>query len=370
MNRLSNDAKPFQESKSLDIRISESLNRQKTCGDSQIDIRQSNESTKESDNSIKTETKNSNLSHYSETIYKLPEKLPPLRRKAKEIGMSNLVEADTNYLNFGVFYPGKIFKCNLSLTNITDHTHTVFVTFDHSSRFTQSQFLRSSPENSLPDKLEYPMENSELAHNCWHFMLSPSNKTFEKSFTVDLPPHEAIQFGVVIKSPCTTRAQKFFSAVKVELAEEDLMSQLLSRGKNSIYILSEAEIMTPKLECCKELMHEQTGLKIIPLVVKCDSEIQRVKIPFKNTGTKDLELILKIFKYPSPDDKEESESIADSRCMPNIVKIQSGSTNFISICVSQITKDIQGKKEQKVLVAKIKDTLMVYSYILEYSYIP
>ena len=185
--------------------------------------------------------------------------------------MWNLIEADTNYLNFGAFYPGKIFKCNVSLTNTTVHTHTISVSFDHSANFNRGQFLRGSPENTLPDSLEFPVRNSEPWQNCWYFMLSPSNKTFEKTFSVDLPPHETVQFGVVIKSPCITKPQKYFSAVKIELSEEDLMSQLLTNERDSIYILSEAKIMTPKLECCRELVHVQTGLKIIPLVVKCDS---------------------------------------------------------------------------------------------------
>eukprot|EP00826_Nyctotherus_ovalis_P004824 TRINITY_DN1106_c0_g1_i11.p2 TRINITY_DN1106_c0_g1~~TRINITY_DN1106_c0_g1_i11.p2 ORF type:complete len:202 (+),score=48.07 TRINITY_DN1106_c0_g1_i11:784-1389(+) len=201
-------------------------------------------------------------------------------------------------------------------------------------------------------------------------MLSPTEKTFDKSFCTSLAPHETVQFGVVIKSPCTNRSSKFFSLVKISLSEEDVMSQLLDDDKDSLLVLSEAEIVTPKLECSKELIHDRTGLKIIPLVVKCDSPIQRLRVPFKNGGSKDLELTLSVLRYPVADESSEVESLAVCRCLPNAVKIPSGSVNFISICVSQITKETEGRREQKVLVAKVKDTLMMYSYILDCSFIP
>lgn len=292
--------------------------------------------------------------------------IPP-KRRLRENGIANLIEADTNYLNFGVFYPGKIFKCNLALTNITEHTHIISVCFDSSS----AQFEESRlPKGTLPEGLQCPIPNSERTANCWHFMLSPSNKTFDKSFTASLAPHETIQFGVVIKSPCTNRPQKFFSLVKVYLSEEDLMSQLLDSGKNSLLVLSEAEVVTPKLECCKELIHDPTGMKIVPLVIKCDSNIQRLRVPFKNAGGRDLELILNVLRYPAPDESSDAEPLAVCRCLPNTAKIPSGAISFISICVSQITKEAQGKREQKILLVKIKDTLMMYSYILDCCFIP
>eukprot|EP00826_Nyctotherus_ovalis_P027848 TRINITY_DN2181_c0_g1_i7.p1 TRINITY_DN2181_c0_g1~~TRINITY_DN2181_c0_g1_i7.p1 ORF type:complete len:337 (-),score=83.03 TRINITY_DN2181_c0_g1_i7:155-1165(-) len=299
------------------------------------------------------------------TFLTLANFVPP-RRRLRENGIANLIEADTNYLNFGVFYPGKIFKCNLALTNITEHTHIISVYFDSSSAHFEESLL---PKAALPEGLQYPIANSEKTNGCWHFMLSPSNKTFDKSFSASLAPHETIQFGVVIKSPCINRPQRFFSLVKVCLSEEDLMSQLLDSGKDSLAVLSEAEVVTPKLECCKELIHDPTGMKIVPLVIKCDSNIQRLRVPFKNAGGRDLELILNVLRYPAPDESSDAEPLAVCRCLPNTAKIPSGAISFISICVSQITKEAQGKREQKILLIKIKDTLMMYSYILDCSFI-
>jgi len=280
----------------------------------------------------------------------------------RDNGIANLIEVDTNYLNFGTFYPGKIFKCNLALTNITEHSHIVSVSFDNTNpQFEEAQL----PKNHAPDKT--PLANSEITNNCWYFMLSPTNKTFDKSFSASLAPRETIQFGVVIKSPCINYPQKFFSLINISLSEEDIMSQLLDSNKNKLVVLSEAEVITPKLECYKELIHDPTGLKIVPLVIKCDGAIQRLRVPFKNAGSRDLELTLNVLRYPVPD--ESSEPLAVCRCLPNTVKIPSGSISFISICVSQITKEIQGKREQKVLLAKVKDTLMMYSYILDCSFI-
>jgi uncharacterized membrane protein len=320
----------------------------------------SNNSPKENIAVQNNEDKNLNLKPLLSTNNHLLIEIP--KRRVRDNGIANLIEVDTNYLNFGTFYPGKIFKCNLALTNITEHNHIVSVSFDNlSGEFEEEQL----PKNYTPNRI--PLPNSEVTNGCWYFMLSPTNKTFDKSFSASLDPHETIQFGVVIKSPCINYPQKFFSLINISLSEEDIMSQLLDSNKSSLTVLSEAEVITPRLECSKELIHDATGLKIVPLVIKCDNAIQRLRVPFRNAGSRDLELVLNVLRYPMSD--ESSESLAACRCLPNIVKIPSGSISFISICVSQITKEIQGKREQKVLLAKVKDTLMMYSYILDCSFI-
>jgi len=290
--------------------------------------------------------------------------------------IANLLEVDANFINFGTFYPGKIFKCNLNVKNLTNHKRSVVVYFDNTlEEFSRDSLLRTLFMGPLPAGLTYPIANSEFEQHCWHFMMPPS-KAFEKTMTLTIAAHNSVQVGVVIKSPCINYAQKFFSLVRTSLSQEDPMQTLLDQGKDSLITLCQAEVITPKLECCKELIHEQTKLKIIPLVVKFEGAIQRLRVPFKNAGSKDIEILLSIMKYPTSPDRPEPEPIAEYHCVPGNVKLPANSMGFVTIGISQCTSNLKEdarkskeQREQRVLICKIKDTLMMYSYILDCSFI-
>ena len=216
--------------------------------------------------------------------------------------------------------------------------------------------------DSFPSDISYPMPNSEQIFHCWQFMIDSSNKTFEKSLSVDLAPRDTIQLGAVIKSPCINKEKRLFAAIRITLAEDDLMSSLIDKSHDTMVILTKAGIITPKLECCKELFHEQAGLKVIPLVAKLDTSRQRLRIPFKNNGTKDLDLRLDVTGFPG------KETLADYKCIPENTRIPSNSLGYITIAMSIWQDNI--KNEQCVLIVKIKDTLMIYSYVLDCSFVP
>ena len=297
-------------------------------------------------------------------------KEPP--RKHQE-DIASLIEIDSNFINFGSFYPGKIFKCNLSVKNITNHKRTISLSFDSASpEFTKSNLLRTLFLGTLPANLTYPIPNSENSAHCWHFMMPPS-KSFEKTLTLSLQPHSSIQIGVVIKSPCISRPEKFYSLVKVQLSSDDPMSSLLTEDRDSLMSLCGADVITPKLECCKELIHEQAKVKVIPLVVKFEGAVQRLRIPFKNAGAKDLELILSIVKFPTGPGKIESEPLAEYHCVPGTVKMPANSMGFVTIGINRGADKralMKEEREQRVLIAKVKDTLMMYSYVLDCCFIP
>ncbi len=292
-----------------------------------------------------------------------------------EQDIASLIEIDTNFVNFGSFYPGKIFKCNLGIKNLTNHKRTVTVGFENTEpEFSSGHLLRTLFMGPLPTSVTYPVPNSEYANHCWYFMQPPS-KAFEKTMTLTLSAHASTQVGVVIKSPCIAHTEKFFSLLQVTLASEDPMSQLLGSSRSSLIALCQAEVITPKLECCRELLHEQAGINVVPLVVKFDGSVQRLRIPFKNNGAKDLDLILSIVKFPTAAGKPENPPLAEYHCVPNTIKISANALGFVTIGVNQCdsgsTKNShKEEREQRVLIVKVKDTLMMYSYVLDCCFIP
>ena len=305
-------------------------------------------------------------------LFELPEE-PHITRKED---INTLLEVDTNYLNFGSFYPGKIFKCTIAVKNLTNSKRVFTLSYADMPTFTKPDMLKTfinstnrqivSLFNATPE-----LPNSEMQHRCWYFMLGGS-KSFEKKVTVTLAPHGSTQIGIVIKSPCVTRSEKFYSLLRVNMAEGDTKEKAMDPEKGELSVLSVAEVITPKLECCRELIHDSNKLRVIPLVVKMEGPIQRVKIPFKNGGCRDLDLMLNIVRFPT--NNKEAASQIDYHCIPATVKITANSMAFITLGFSAPTTVLSsnGKKplrEQRVLIAKIKDTQLIYSYILDCTFI-
>ncbi len=286
--------------------------------------------------------------------------------------ISTLIEVDTNYLNFGSFYPGKIFKCTIAIRNLTDSARSVSLSYDDTPKYSQSTLLRmfaTSGTRALPPLLQSLPElpNSEFLSKCWYFMRVQS-KAFDKRLAIAVPPMSTVQIGVVIKSPCITKSEKFYSVVKVGLAPGDPEADAVDPAHEDLRVVSVAEVVTPRLECCCELMHLPSNLRIVPLVVKMEGAVQRMRVPFKNAGTRDLDLQLTVVKFPGRTDCEESE--VEYHCMPGTVKIQAGSMGLVTIGISQpADDDCRLQKDRRLLIAKVKDTQMMYSYILDCTFI-
>jgi hypothetical protein len=312
---------------------------------------------------INTVTRKTPLKDFNQQPAPIPAKT--IKLLSNRNGIGRLIELDTNYLNFGAFYPGKIFKCSFSITNNTSHSRSLFVSFDDEAfMFEREELLNMIAEESLPNDVSFPVANSEQVYHCWEFMIDADNKTFDKSVIIDLPPRNSIQLGTVIRSPCIRKKKSLYSLIKIALSEDDPMSSLLDKGTDTLSVLAKAEIVLPRLQCCKELFHEQAGFKVIPLVVKLGSCGQRIRVPFKNTGTKDLDLLLDVTGFPG------KEPFAEYKCTPSNVRIQSNSIGYITIGINIWRSDIKQKNEQRVLIIKIKDTSILYPYVLDCFFIP
>ena len=267
-------------------------------------------------------------------------------------------------MNFGTFYPGKIFKCSLRLTNISDSRRTLSLSFDTTSpTFLESEFSASIPMLGKPPTLP----NTELSHKCWYLMLPPS-KTFEKTLLVTLDPKQKAEIGVVIKSPQIVYPKKFCSVLRLSLDENDPLQKTAS---DSVAIFSTAEVDTPKLECSKELVYTENDTRIVPLVVRFEgADIQRLKIPFKNNGGQELELALSIVQFPGGGGNEKVP--VNVSCTPNVCKIPAKGMGLVNISIlkqSEGEEEPETDRQQRVLIAKVKNTQMLYYYVLDLTLI-
>jgi len=204
------------------------------------------------------------------------------------------------------------------------------------------------------------LNNSEVTSSCWYLMLSPS-KNFEKTLVLPLNPGQQVEIGVVVKSPQITRSLKLCSILNLFLQE---------RPDDTIKVLSMANVTTPKLECTKRLVYLENGLRVIPLVVKFeDSQQERVRIPFRNSGGKELEMILTVVPYPNGTKDFPKLNVT---CAPNTCKISPNSMGLVNLSITLNEKEVELKnnvRQQMILIIKIKNSLLLYYFVLDFSLI-
>jgi len=299
--------------------------------------------------------------------------LSPIKSEQSQNSIYKIIEVDTRSLNFGTFYPAKIFKCALHIENISDSKRIISFKFDanlldFSETYLENEFSMSIGPKQITGIVGKSQKtaNTEHLYKCWYLMQPPS-KSFEKTLTITLNPKQKIEIGVVIKSPQVLHYEKFCSVLYISLAEND---SLFEKVKDKISVFNIAEVDIPKLECTKEMIYTQNNIRVVPLVAKFeDSDIQKLKIPFKNNGDQDLDLQLSILQYPGASESK----LVNFACAPNTCKIPA--RNIGIICINAMKKENNSdgeqtewklcERQQKVLMCKLKNTQMLYYFVLD-----
>lgn len=134
----------------------------------------------------------------------MPETLLACRqenKRSKLDDISDIVEVGQQVMSFGSFYSSKILGSHLTLTNKTDHEHTIEIAVDRSGQIDTQEILAPYATSDLPFKPQTStMDNTEVIHQCV-FIENPKTKTLEKSIVFKLTSKAQKQFVVVIKAP-------------------------------------------------------------------------------------------------------------------------------------------------------------------------
>jgi len=310
------------------------------------------------------------VNHKSENLQLLradSDRVPNMIKKTEPIDISKAIRVDKSFIDFGSFYPGSLIKFNFQIKNLTNEKKAVLILFDNvSPEFTKDQLAFNLV--NVPYCLNYPIKNSEHVDHCWYFML-PTSKALEKLLVFILHPRGTVPIGIIIDAPRINYPKKLFSLLKINLFDIETRKVIKGEGMHSLGILSEANIETPKLKCCRELLHIDSNFKVIPIVVKNKENPKNIYIPFKNEGNREIELILDIVNFPVQDNQPILESLAEYRCQKTPLRFQANFSSYITININRRENIGKRKKERKVLIAKIKDTSMIYSYILDFFFL-
>ena len=143
----------------------------------------------------------------------------------------------------------------------------------------------------------------------------------------------------------------------------------------------------PKLRCLRELHHVGSECEAIPLGVKKNVSQQKFRIPFKNTSTShdgDFDFtFVKTSSHTSDSqsdiDLEDLTPLFEFCCQPGNMKIAANQQQFLNVLIKvnlvkmnelEATKSkakmrkILSRPISKLLIARLKDTGVLYSFFV------
>lgn len=263
--------------------------------------------------------------------------------------------------------------------------------------------------------------NSEIKHESW-YIENPISKELTKRITLKLGPKAEQDFIVVVRSPHARRSENLLSVINIGLltyADEQFglrdsfedflktnyansMKEFLKDRKKlalaqRVEILLAGRIEVPALICQRELLVSDFKEKVIPLVVKKGQSNQKFRIPFKNTGPQELDVEFTfvktsaVIKGPlqrcnstgSDDVRTPSfvQSPIEFQAVPSTMKVAANGAAILNISAKlknsyqlasisreqSVPSKPRSEKYNHLLIAKVKDTQIMFSFIIEAS---
>lgn len=171
----------------------------------------------------------------------------------------------------------------------------------------------------------------------------------------------------------------------MSISPEEVEKRLTKRGSEieidqvmlppkQIRVMLIGKLENPKIECLRELFHQESNSKIIPLCVKKSVAQQKFRIPFKNLSeTLDADLDFTFVKLASAsDDQVDLTPHLEFYCQPSNLKLPAGQQQFLNVLIKVNTHQLSEVKSgvvNKLLIGRVKDSSVLFSYFLSVNII-
>lgn len=229
-----------------------------------------------------------------------------MQEAEKRIKIEEILDVDSNVINYGQFICGKILGSTLLLSNLTNKEQTVDMSISRQNNFDCNTIFGQYNREELPFsyKDDSLIRNSEIEHNCW-FIENPMTKELQKNLNIKLKPNASQEFIIVVKAPKNRLRSRIVSFIDITLAEEPTklsngqglqgaIEKHVSHNSDKVQVntmstkldvLLLGYLDNPRIKCMKMLYNKPTGQEVINLAVKKAAGVQKFKLPFKNMST-------------------------------------------------------------------------------------
>lgn len=116
--------------------------------------------------------------------------------------INDILDVDSNVINYGQFICGKILGSTLLLTNMSENDQIVSMNMSTQKQYHCEEIFGQYNRDELPFSYDDQTEikNSEIDHNCW-FIENPVSKELQKNITLKIGPKTNQEFIIVVKAP-------------------------------------------------------------------------------------------------------------------------------------------------------------------------
>jgi hypothetical protein len=174
---------------------------------------------------------------------------------------------------------------------------------------------------------------------------------------------EITSIDVILKAPFVKSKMNLFSCIEI-----------LSNGVVVQNIPIQGYLEIPKLLCLKEMNCTQANLPLISVQIEVKSKGQKFKIPFKNMSMVDLDLDIILEKKFNDNLFTYREEVYQCQfiCFPGNLTVSAQSTSTLDL-IAKVTKASDdtddkrnlGNKIRKVLIAKVRNANVFYTFFVE-----
>lgn len=203
-----------------------------------------------------------------------PMEVTETQELGKVIDINDILDVDSNVINYGQFICGKILGSTLQLSNISEQDQIVTMTLSKQKLFNCDEIFGQYNRDELPFSYKDGTEiaNSEVDHQCW-FIENPVSKELQKTITVKISPNTSQEFIVVIKAPKNKLTGKIVSFIDIELQDDKAPTPVekMVNHKEERVVLKEQPIArkidilllgyldNPQIKCMKQLVNQATN---------------------------------------------------------------------------------------------------------------
>lgn len=282
--------------------------------------------------------------------------LTKFQEETQLVPISDLMEVDSNVINYGQFICGKILGSTLLLSNVSEEDQIVTMNISQQKVYDCDVIFGQYNRHELPFKYKdgTTIKNSETEFNCW-FIENPISKELQKSITLKIGPNMSQEFIIVVKAPKNRIQSRIVSFIDITMTEDQISGtqtgdKQLTRDKDGNVALKEVApsrkmdvlllgyLDNPKIKCIKQLFNKQANTEIIPLVVRKTQGVQKFKLPFKNLSQyldSDIEFAFIRTQNQNGQQKQQLEPIdcLSFYCQPNQLKINAEQVAILGVQV-------------------------------------
>jgi hypothetical protein len=267
----------------------------------------------------------------------------------------------TNFINFGLCFPGENLMKKIKIQNSSMKEKTVVeIKFSDRSNITQHF------KDIIPGNLSNLVENSFEKYKCFqlssHSDSNNDGQIFEKKIL--LKEKEELEVEIIMIAPFVKRKENVYGICEVYNNKELVLT---------LPLLATIEI--PKLMCLKQLNSLEGGSPLITIKLDLKSKGQKFRIPFKNLSIKDMEIEFFLDKVKNNNIFTYNDNFYECQFLffPKVLELQAQSTSSIDLIAKISKKKVDENlddtkiysKVRKVIIAKIKNSSVHYSFFVE-----